>query len=270
MPRLPKFRKIDIETHSYCNRTCDFCSNYVYPRLFKQEMEKEVFSKIVDELVELEYDRYIFLFRYNEPLSNIPNIKRCSAEIRKKLPKVRIGINTNGDYHRKKDRAGTEMSDMIQKDIDVDYLTIMDYDDKFEEFCNEDDNGGERMMKLDTIGNLSHRGGTLRGKGYFDDPYNTDELRTEACYEPERVLAIDYLGNITFCCNFRIEEPKHREFIYGNIKDTTIVEAYNRATEFRENVANSIFPDPCKYCQMQPGRFARENPSIGDNMETYE
>ena len=148
---IPKFRKADIETNSYCNRTCDFCSNYVHPRLFKQEMEKEVFSKIIDELVELEYERYIFLFRYNEPLSNIPNINRCAK-----------GINTNGDYHRKKGRDGSEMSNLIQKDIDVDYLTVMDYDDKFDEFCNEDDDSGERMMKLDTIGNLSHRGGTLR------------------------------------------------------------------------------------------------------------
>ena len=37
-----------------------------------------------------------------------------------------------------------------------------------------------------------------------------------------------------------------------------------------KNVAKLEFPDPCKYCQMQPGRFARENPSIGHNMETYE
>ena len=267
---IPIFRKIDIETHSYCNRTCDFCSDYIYPRQFMKEMDKGVFSKIIDELVELGYDRYIFLFRYNEPLSNLPNINRCAAEVRKKLPKVKIGINTNGDYYRKGGRDGTEMADMIQKDIDADYLTIMDYDDKFEEFWDEDEDGGVRTMKFDSIGNMCDRGGTLKGKGYFDDPYNTDELRTEACYEPERVLAIDYLGNITFCCNFRIENPAHKDFIFGNIEDISIVEAYNRATEFRESVAKSIFPDPCKYCQMKPGRFSRDNPSIGNNMETYE
>jgi biotin synthase-like enzyme len=234
-------RKIEIEIHSYCNRKCEWCPNSIYDRNFYQEMEDNIFSKIIDELRDIDYKGLIFFTRYNEPLINKDYLNRRIREVRNKLPDNKIGVNTNGDF-------GWD-------NLDVDFLTVTDYDCKFDEICEEEK--GIRIMRLK---NLCNRGGILN---------NNKKLRDFPCYEPTYTAGIDYLGNIFFCCNMRFDDKTHLSF--GNIRDITLKEAYlsPEAISFRERVKNMDFPNPCKFCIMKPGRFSRKNYSLCCNMEDY-
>jgi len=208
-----------------------------------KEMHPWVFSKIIDELVTWNYDKPIFLHRHNEPLANMKNITRCIKEIREKLPDVKIGINTNGDY-------GWD-------GLDYDYLTVTDYDNKLYECCDE--KKGFRIMRPR---NLCDRAGTVS---------HLSAKRTVPCYEPERTIVIDYTGNVSLCCNFRFECTSHRLFYFGNVEHTNLYDIYysTRAEQFRKDVREMRFPNPCTGCIMHPGRFARLNPKLCDNMEDY-
>ena len=237
-------RKIDIEIHSFCNRCCKWCSNSVYKRDFYIEMKDSVFSKIIDELKQINYKGPVFFTRYNEPFYNRDYLKRRIKEVREKLPNNKIGCNTNGDYN--------------YDDYDLDYITVTDYDNKLEEMCDE-----EKGIRIFRLQNICDRGGILK---------NLSKKRTNPCFEPHYVVAIDYLGNITFCCNMRIECPTHTPYIFGNIENISILEAFNskEAKRFREDVKIMDFPEPCKYCDMKPGRFSRKTPSLCRDMDSYE
>jgi len=209
-----------------------------------KEMPRWVFSKIIDELVTWKFDKPIFLHRHNEPLANMENITRCIREIREKLPRAKIGINTNGDF--------------VWDGLDFDYLTVTDYDNKLKEYCNEDE--GVRVMKLK---NLCNRAGTLQHLNL--------QKRCVPCFEPERSIVIDYTGDVSLCCNMRFECVDHREFYFGNVEHSSLSYIYfsTRADVFRKRVKEMDFPSVCKYCVMRPGRFARENPRLGNDMEDY-
>ena len=239
----PPIRKIDIEIHSFCNRKCKWCSNSIYERNFYLEMTDKIFTKIIDELAIWEFSRPISLMRYNEPLYNGELLKKRIKEIREKLPNAKICVNTNGDYS--------------VDGYDLDYITIMDYDNIKEEMCDE--KIGLRIMKLKNIGD---RAGILT---------NLSSKRTERCMEPTYTAAIDYLGNITYCCHMRYECDKHKPYFFGNVSKDTITDSYysKRATEFRERCKNMDFPDVCKTCNTTPGRFSRKSYSFCSDYDDF-
>jgi radical SAM protein with 4Fe4S-binding SPASM domain len=238
---FPPIRKIDIEIHSYCNRRCEFCSNSVYNRNFFKILPDKLFSKVINELKDNYYSGIVFFTRYNEPFYKRELLEKRINEVRKKLPNNKIGVNTNGDFG--------------YQNIDVNYLTIMDYDNNKQEMCDEEK--GIRIMRLR---NICNRGNIL--KSY-------SQIRDFPCYEPNYTTGIDYMGNIYFCCNTRIENKNHKSFVFGNIKEISIKDAYysSKAIEFRNNTNKMKFPYICKYCSMRPSRFSKKNPSLCDNME---
>jgi MoaA/NifB/PqqE/SkfB family radical SAM enzyme len=68
---IKNVRLIEIEIHSYCNRTCWFCPNSFLDRKHKIEMKEWVYLKILQELKDMKYKEVISFSRYNEPLSDM-------------------------------------------------------------------------------------------------------------------------------------------------------------------------------------------------------
>ena len=80
---------MEIELFSYCNRTCTFCPNHYVDRLSDNKiLPLSVFKKIIKELVSYDYNNYISLSRYCEPLAFRDILDSRIAYIRKHLPKV--------------------------------------------------------------------------------------------------------------------------------------------------------------------------------------
>ena len=242
---LNQIRLVEIELFSFCNRTCSFCPNSFIDRHTDNHLlDIHSFKKVIQELGEVNYSNYIAFSRYNEPLSHRAILEDRIKYIRKVLPEAKLEMNTNGDYD--------------WKDIDVDELTIMDYDYKMEEeelgiFFNETNPKSVRKMRL---GKINNRAGSLA----IMEKYTRDF----PCYEPNYFIGIDYTGDVVPCCNIRSDINNHKPYILGNIKANTLEDILNSkfATKFRRDVNTLNFPDVCKSCSKEPGRYTSAIPNI--------
>ena len=90
--------RIEIETHSYCNRRCSYCPNVVGDRLGDNvRMEEPVWRLVLDNLAEIGFSKNFVMNSYNEALADRSILDRIK-EAREALPAARLMIYTNGDY----------------------------------------------------------------------------------------------------------------------------------------------------------------------------
>ncbi|MCB2185388.1 MAG: SPASM domain-containing protein [Deltaproteobacteria bacterium] len=92
--RFPRFTQVLLETRTDCNRRCAFCPQGHARRPF-QQMSWEVFRRVIDELVRLEFAGRIALFMTNEPLLD-ERLPEMLAYARAASPRFFLDINTNG------------------------------------------------------------------------------------------------------------------------------------------------------------------------------
>ncbi len=88
-----------IETGSECNRSCSFCPVSHSPREHDEWMPQSMFDHILDQLAEMRYTQRIALYSYNEPVRD-PRLPALIAQVRARLPRTCIMINTNGDFFK--------------------------------------------------------------------------------------------------------------------------------------------------------------------------
>tara|TARA_B100000287_G_scaffold232185_1_gene218606 strand:- start:95 stop:841 length:747 start_codon:yes stop_codon:yes gene_type:complete len=242
---LEKIRLIEIELFSFCNRQCSFCPNSFIDRHSDNKiLNLNIFKKIINELKSINYSNYISFSRYNEPLSHRDILDDRIKYIRKHLPNVKLVMNTNGDY----DWEG----------VDVDELTIMDYDGKLpkEKLGLFERDNKPNLVRIMRLGKINNRAGSLKIKKRF--------VRDFPCYEPTYFTAIDYSGNVVPCCNIRSDVDIHKDYILGNLKDSSLDEILtsNFANTFRDDVSKCNFSDVCKSCSKEPGRYTNKNPNL--------
>ncbi len=267
---MPKdIRLVEIEIHSYCNRKCSWCPNKFIDRNQYEEMDKEVYEKILRDLKKHNFNGTISYSRYNEPMSS-PDLFRKRVKMAKAiLPGVKLVSNTNGDFLSKENLMG----------LKIDELTVMDYDGiepkkamkklldsgvSITKINEEYIYGKFKNMNILYVTNwlkrasIEDRGGSLKEW--------SKEKRIKPCYEPKYFIGIDYNGNVMPCCHLRSDNPSHKEFILGNLKDNDIEEIYfsQKAREIRDAAYNLDFNylKPCKYCQKNQGRYTRDEPGI--------
>jgi len=236
--KLNEIRVVEMELYSQCNRQCKFCPNaFIDRHTSNKEMKDEVFTKVIDELVDAEYKGHISFSRYNEPFMHPEILRKRVDYIKQKLPDVKMITNTNGDYDN------TAFRDDIE-------ITEMDYDGNKKLYISNDNH--YRVMRL---GPINNRGGALKIKKV---------KRKTPCLEPTYFIGIDYTGDIVPCCNIRQDVEEHKQYVLGNIKNNTLDEIINseKATIFREMTAKSKFSSVCEYCTKEEGRYTRDSPSI--------
>ncbi|MDB5665365.1 MAG: hypothetical protein JWS11_1908 [Cypionkella sp.] len=91
-------KRIEVETHSYCNRRCDYCPNVIGDRLGPNvHIQQTIYDRLLSGLAEVDFEHAFVLNSYNEPLYDRAILDRI-AEARRALPKARLMIYTNGDY----------------------------------------------------------------------------------------------------------------------------------------------------------------------------
>jgi hypothetical protein len=91
----PLFTRIQIQTVSWCNRSCNFCPSGKFP-VPKTFMSLEVYQRIMEQLAELQYAGRISPYLMNESLldKRLPDLITSARE---RCPEGWIAINTNGD-----------------------------------------------------------------------------------------------------------------------------------------------------------------------------
>jgi MoaA/NifB/PqqE/SkfB family radical SAM enzyme len=90
--------RVEVETHSFCNRRCNYCPNVVGDRLGdNKQIKPEHWRMIVRDLADIDYAHNLVFQSYNEPLADRAILDHL-REARAALPKARLMIYTNGDY----------------------------------------------------------------------------------------------------------------------------------------------------------------------------
>ena len=97
--KFPIFSIIEFNLHGSCNRRCAFCPRVdeeLWPNK-DEEFDLKLFTKIINELKEIDYSGRISFSGFSEPTmhSNLPEILSIAS---KNLPNSFPEIITNGDY----------------------------------------------------------------------------------------------------------------------------------------------------------------------------
>jgi len=293
---LSHIRRVDIEFHSFCNRRCIWCPNTDFIRDDEDiEMSDELYSKIINELKDNNFGKYprfplsenrspkdspnyskfiinqpvLSFLGYQEPLSNIPLLKKRVQEAWEKLPPhIELVSNTNGDYLTEKSLDGLLLTTLNIKDYDskgMEYwkerlkklgVLIIDIDENIEQIIGVHKNVGNVTCYCNWPKHidLEDRGGFLKKEDIPDIKWrNNAKERTEICLEPSYYINIHYNGDIMPCCHLRMDNPMHKEFILGNVNNNTLVEIHNneKANNLKEilSIEDGNFPSTCLNCQ---------------------
>lgn len=266
---IKNLRLIELELHSYCNRKCDWCPNSYIDRKSKTEwLDYNIFISLLEELKANGYCGKFSFSRYNEPFSNPEELRGAMQLVKHYFPSTTIVSNTNGDY----------INEDIIKNMEVDELTIMDYDYKGRNYVLQK----MRSWNLKCIQEFSHyfvathgdkkilyyyswlekakisdRGGNLKDWSL--------QKRDYPCKEPLFFIGINYDGTVSPCCNVR-NDCKNRNYILGDLNKQSLSEMMESELylDFVNAVTIGNFTEdmPCYYCNNTGGRYTKENGGI--------
>ena len=230
---------VELETFSYCNRTCIYCPNSSIDRLSTNiHLDRNLFERIISDLEEVRYRNVLTLSHYNEPLSDrsiIGDISYAKAHI----PDATIQIFSNGDYL---DREYLEL--LAEAGLSAIHLSIhlasgAKYDDlKIMDRINEmsvrlkipakhihyhpmrsiEASFPYKPIRIrifeadyDNIG--GDRGGLLTHVPV------SKTARTSPCAYPFNSITIGYNGFVMPCCHLRADAPRHDQYRIGHLAD---------------------------------------------------
>lgn len=228
--------RVEVETHSYCNRRCDYCPNVVGDRLGPNvRIKPAIWDKLLRDLAEVGYSRFLVLNSYNEPLYDRAILDRI-AEARAALPRARIMIYTNGDY-----LTPSYVDDLAAAGLDYMHVSIhLKQGDKYSD-----------VYVLNRIAEIAHRTG-LQARfsqirpndsiiARFDTPklemetrainfdrhgndrggllpdLSPENPRTDPCNFVFQHFHMGYTGNVVPCCHIRSDRPEHAKHVIGNL-----------------------------------------------------
>lgn len=263
--------RIEVESHSYCNRRCSYCPNVTGDRLgSNQFMPSDIWEILVSNLEEIGYDKNVVLNYYNEPLADRDIFERI-REVRRRVPKARIMIYTNGDYlepgmvdelaeagldymhvsiHLKRGERYTDLY-VVNRIIEVSVrMGLAAKVVRAQQGSLAIAKAPHPSMEIEIRGINFYQHGTDRG-GLLDD-IHTAKSRSKSCFFPYSHFVMSYNGLIAPCCHIRSDRPEHRPYIYGNLREYgSIFQAFTSATAaaWRREVGGSqVKRSPCDTC----------------------
>lgn len=213
---------IEIETLNRCNGKCAFCPvNVNQPQRPYAKMSFTLFSKIIDDLQDMNYSNTIALYSNNEPFLD-DRIIEFHKYAREKLPHACFILYTNGSL--------LTFGKFIEIIKYLDHLVIDNYNDsmkinspdlqKIYDYLNEHEELKSRVNFSFRIQNeiLTSRGGQAPNK---TGRYNKDVARI-ICRFPWSQLVIRPTGEVSLCCNDALGK-----YTMGDVNYQTILEIWN-------------------------------------------
>ena len=237
---FPVFQQVLIETRTDCNNHCPFCPHN-FQRKKLNVMTWDCYCKIIDDLVEMDYNGRIALMISNEPLldERLPEMIKYA---RAKSPRLFLDITTNG----------TLLS--LEK---VDYLLAIGLDN-----ININDYRGDRALNPDKISSnlipivsaysnnpkitLQKRSFSEKWPNYGGNiPQEFESTEYGFCNFPFRKLTIAYNGDVVLCCD---------DFMYatsfGNVMTRRLIDCWNDSAfnDYRMALLNNERIGLCQRC----------------------
>ena len=236
----PMFSQVLLETRTDCNRKCKFCPQAHFSRPLKS-MDWDVFTKVIDELAEMEFSGRVAMYMTNEPLIE-PRLMEMIKYARNKSARIFIDITTNG-----KNLSSKLLDEFFLSGLDN--ININDYrsdrkssPDKISKSLEKTigdfkSNPKVTYNKRSTVEVLSNYAGTIKDS-------NRKPL-SAFCNYPFRKLAISAEGNIILCCNDYTYKTN-----FGNVVSESLSNIWNSEAlnNYRNNLLNGIRDGICNGC----------------------
>ena len=266
---------IEIGTHNYCNRTCNFCplSRDDVNRKDKsktQFMDKIMFQNLMEDLQKIDFDGRIDFSRYHEPLSHKEDILERCRMVNYFIPNAKISINTNADYLDR--QYIDELLECYVDHIAIQaYLKngVVEYDElgvfkRINQICkkikvpeiNPDDYKDKDWIRYQ----LPDIRSTIHARNYWKNGMNRagtvldfNYKRTEPCTSMDKGVYIEYDGSMTACCDMLAPEL-HSKWTIGDLKkesDLFVNYASKKYQDFKKRINNAdwIENSPCIKCK---------------------
>lgn len=228
--------RIEVETHSYCNRRCDYCPNVTGDRLGPNvHMKPEIYARLLSGLTEISFAGSFVLNSYNEPLYDRSILERI-AEARAALPKAQLMLYTNGDYltpdyvtelaaaglsymhvsiHLKQGDVYSEAY-VLNRIAEIAHRTKLQA--RFEQVVP----GSHIIARFDTAAlkmetralNFTKHG---NDRGGLLPDLSPKTARTDPCSFVFNHFHIGFSGNVVPCCHIRSDRPEHTRHVIGNL-----------------------------------------------------
>lgn len=267
-------KMVEIETFTFCNRTCWFCPNKDIPQRQQagagnKEMPPPIYARILKELADVDYCGSITYSRYNEPLAMRDLILDRISLARSVLPNAFLFTHTNGDYL--KDRGYLD-------DLRAAGLNSL----RVQTYLGNDERWDPAKMLRRQAQQLHKLGLSVRncmvhepiarfmvltdydGMEVTIDARNFDAIgtdrgqlvqvgcataRTSPCFVPFHSMYIDWDGSVVPCCNLRSDVPAHSGYVIGNVKDDTLYGLYAKLYSWRKSLLTfGSKHTPCNTC----------------------
>jgi len=267
------FRKIQIETNTFCTRECSFCPTSKFK--IKDKMSDTVFNKVVAELKELDFAGEVGLYMRNEPMLDKELAKKISA-IKRSCPKSVVYIASNGDL-----MTTEKLKELF--DSGLDYMAVHPYDGAKQvlafrnmilDFTNKGsvkfvdkksdipdirkgqhiwitDKSSWSQMDLDSPEArelpISNRGGVL------DDIHSVKKSLPLICARPFRQITITATGKVSLCCGDWMCEA-----VVGDVNNEKLTDIWfgTELERFRKNLFKYKRDlSPCSSCTNERKRL---------------
>lgn len=243
----PPFKFLMLETVNRCNGKCAFCpANVRDEKREYKKMSDDLFSKIIDELVDINWTGTIFLQVNNEPLLD-KRLMGFAKEIKQKRPDCKICIISNGTLlNIEKVRAMVSL---------IDELVINDYSDKYrlaahlKEIYQYVKKNPREFAAMEISISRRYSGEILatRAGNAPNKPKKNNHV-VAPCVYPFTDLIIFPDGKVGMCCNdcFEVSE-------FGDVNQNRLLDIWNneKFTALRKAMRQGRESYPfCKECDV--------------------
>lgn len=236
----PLFNRVSIETTAYCNRSCSFCPVSHGRRPRQISMDDALYTRIVDELGELEFNGCIQMFLLNEPTLD-KKLKDRAFELRTACPKATIYMSTNADtlitpedVHEYYD-AGFNVINLNVYDTGPDqysrlYKLYQDID------AEPTYNKYRRHSVRKRYVCLTDMRPERTDASTFDMFMNRSEedrrvSKDSYCARPHRHIVARYDGKVPLCC--AMDPTSDRVVIAGDLNEQSLLDVWNGEVMFK-------------------------------------
>lgn len=261
-------KKISIEIHNKCTRSCYFCPGHLTDNIHSDTngnfryMSEEMLSLICDSILDNKYmfsdDFLILFYGFAELTYKSEIIKKCIKVINEKL-KGKINFHTRIVVNA--DLINEEFFNNI---VGINHITINDYDGigikRFFKIFNKCNINISKLniinIKVQFTKNVIHLFDETRKLNIFYVT-NTNEIkpfnlgscvfknynytRNVKCGSIGQELMFDANGIVKICSSINQDLPEHKEACKWNIKEMSL-------KEIVEEMNNLYIPGPCLHC----------------------
>ena len=270
---VPLFTRIQIQTVSWCNRSCVFCPSGKFP-VDKVFMPAEIYHRIINQLQAINYAGRISPYLMNESLLD-KRLPELLAYTRAHCPESWIAINTNGDALSEAllDRlfdAGLNSLDVNAYDSPAQHTKHVELATRFTAWrrditfrtgysnpffqgdniprhtkllnCRDMSFWEPRFLAKTATPDMQNRSGNIPGARQVTAPLPL------GCQRPSQQMYVNYRGEAILCCN-----DWRSEVIMGDTAQATLAEIWvnDKYQRYRHSLQqkNRAMPlcDTCDY-----------------------